>query len=174
MALDSIIGELTGSGNLTILIKFAYNQVRRATMPVTSFWQHLDALIAAYPLIIDRPRGTRHPHFTDFFYPYDYGHLSGTLAGDGQSIDVWLGSITGTICIVDLQKCGSEIKLLFGCTQEEAKGLSDCTTMAIRRGYLFCAQHTVRVLVYHLRRGQMFAVADTHRDKPLAIVTLYD
>jgi inorganic pyrophosphatase len=124
--MDLIIGELPGEGNLTGLVKFAYNQGRRITMPGSSFWQHLDALVAAHPLIIDRPRGTRHARFPDFFYPYDYGYLSGTTAGDGQGIDVWLGSlttrsVTGIVCTVDLQKRDSEMKLLIGCTQDEAR-----------------------------------------------------
>lgn len=95
-------------------------------MPSSTFWQHLDTLVAAHPLIIDRPRGTRHPRYADFTYPYDYGHLSGTTAGDGQCIDVWLGSVatrtvTGIICTVDLLKRDTEVKLLIGCTQEEAQ-----------------------------------------------------
>jgi inorganic pyrophosphatase len=121
-----IIGELTGGGNLTSRINITYNHVWRTItiMPGSSFWQHLDALVATHPLIIDRPRGTHHPRFADFAYPYDYGHLSATTAGDGQGIDVWLGSITtrgatGIICTVDLQKHDSDMKLLIGCTQEE-------------------------------------------------------
>lgn len=95
-------------------------------MTQTAFWQRMDELVAACPLIIDRPRGSRHPRFTDFRYPFDYGYLSGTRASDGQSIDVWLGSlgtrtVMAVVCTIDLMQRNSEIKLLIGCTVEESK-----------------------------------------------------
>jgi inorganic pyrophosphatase len=92
----------------------------------TAFWQRMDDLVAACPLIIDRPRGSRHPGFADFRYPFDYGYLSGTQSGDGQSIDVWIGSqssrtVMAVVCTLDLMQRNAEIKLLIGCTVEEAK-----------------------------------------------------
>ncbi len=42
---------------------------------------------------------------------------------DGAGIDVWVGSgkkqIDAVMCIVDLMKRDSEIKILIGCTEEE-------------------------------------------------------
>ena len=42
---------------------------------------------------------------------------------DGTGIDVWVGSgkkqINAIMCIVDLMKRDSEIKILIGCTEEE-------------------------------------------------------
>ena len=42
---------------------------------------------------------------------------------DGAEIDVWIGSgdkkIDAIMCIVDLMKRDSEIKILVGCTEEE-------------------------------------------------------
>jgi inorganic pyrophosphatase len=43
---------------------------------------------------------------------------------DGQGIDVWVGTekkqrIDAIMCIVDLIKRDSEIKILIGCTEEE-------------------------------------------------------
>ena len=42
---------------------------------------------------------------------------------DGSGIDVWVGSgdkkIDAIMCIVDLMKRDSEIKILIGCTEEE-------------------------------------------------------
>ena len=42
---------------------------------------------------------------------------------DGAGIDVWIGSgerqIDAIMCIVDLVKKDSEIKILIGCTEEE-------------------------------------------------------
>jgi inorganic pyrophosphatase len=58
-------------------------------------------------------------------YPLDYGYLEGTVAGDGDGIDVWIGSIrpaavTGVVCTVDSEKRDAEVKVLIGCTREEA------------------------------------------------------
>jgi len=88
------------------------------------FWQALDKLVAGSEIIIDRPRGSAHPRYTDFIYPLDYGYLKGTTAMDDGGIDVWRGSdLTGELdaimCTVDIKKRDSEIKLLIGCTEEE-------------------------------------------------------
>jgi inorganic pyrophosphatase len=88
------------------------------------FWQHADELLATSPIVIDRPRGSQHPHYSDTVYPLDYGYLAGTVAGDRAGIDVWLGSLpleraTGAILTIDLSKRDAEVKLLAGCTREE-------------------------------------------------------
>ena len=90
------------------------------------FWDHLEALVAAGQLVIDRPRGSAHPRYPGFIYPLDYGYLAGTTAADGDGIDVWIGSlperrVTGIIATVDLLKRDAEIKVLLGCTAEEAR-----------------------------------------------------
>ena len=61
----------------------------------------------------------------------DYGYLQGTLAPDGDGIDVWIGSlgpvpsatptVTGIIVTVDLDKRDAEFKLLLNCTRKEAQ-----------------------------------------------------
>lgn len=89
----------------------------------TLFWAILGQL-AEGEIIIDRPRGSRHPRMPDMVYPLDYGYLAGTTAGDGDGIDVWLGSlaergVTGVACTADARKRDAEIKLLLGCTAEE-------------------------------------------------------
>jgi len=89
-----------------------------------SFWAALDTLIAGSRLVIDRPKGTAHPRYPDFMYPVDYGYLENTSSMDGGGIDVWLGSdykkrFDALMCIVDLAKRDSEIKLLIGCTEQE-------------------------------------------------------
>jgi inorganic pyrophosphatase len=91
-----------------------------------NFWIQLEQLMRAHAVIIDRPRGTRHPRYPDFHYPYDYGHLAGTASGDGQGIDVWIGSLSspsiiGVVCTVDLSRHDAEIKLLVGCTVDDAR-----------------------------------------------------
>lgn len=90
------------------------------------FWQMADRLVADYTVVIDRPAGSTHPRFPDFVYPLDYGYLDGTTAADGGGIDVWRGSMpedgmTGVIVTIDLEKRDTEIKLLIGCTAEEAE-----------------------------------------------------
>lgn len=88
------------------------------------FWKALDELVKQSKIIIDRPKGTAHPKFPDFIYKVDYGYLENTSSMDGAGIDVWIGtkenkSIDAVMCIVDLMKKDSEIKILIGCTKEE-------------------------------------------------------
>jgi inorganic pyrophosphatase len=87
------------------------------------FWSAIDTLVAQSEIVIDRPRGTKHP-LHGFTYPLDYGYLKGTASPDGGGIDVWRGSLAdakcdAVICTVDLLKKDSEIKLLIGCTEDE-------------------------------------------------------
>lgn len=87
------------------------------------FWKALDELAANSEIVIDRPKGTAHPKYPDFIYRVDYGYLKDTASMDGAGIDVWVGSgenkIDAIMCIVDLIKRDSEIKILIGCTEEE-------------------------------------------------------
>ena len=95
-------------------------------MPPTlsaDFWRALEALAAECEVVVDRPRGSRHPRH-GFVYPLDYGYLKGTSSMDGGGIDLWLGSqpglpLTGIIVTVDLTKRDSEIKLLLGLNEAE-------------------------------------------------------
>ncbi len=89
------------------------------------FWVKLDALVRRCRVVVDRPKGSSHPRFRSFTYPLDYGYLEGTSAADRGGIDVWVGSqsprsVSGIICTVDESKGDAEIKLLLGCTGEEA------------------------------------------------------
>ena len=87
------------------------------------FWKALDELVSNSEIVIDRPRGSAHPRFPNFIYKVDYGYLKNTSSMDGAGIDVWIGSgdkkIDAIMCIVDLMKRDSEIKILIGCTEEE-------------------------------------------------------
>ena len=87
------------------------------------FWKALDELVNNSEIIIDRPKGTAHPRYPDFIYKVDYGYLKNTSSMDGGGIDVWVGSsekkIDAVMCIVDMLKKDSEIKILIGCTEEE-------------------------------------------------------
>lgn len=88
------------------------------------FWAALEQLANNSEIIIDRPKGSAHPKYPDFIYRVDYGYLKNTSSMDGQGIDVWSGTdknkkIDAVMCIVDLMKRDSEIKILIGCTEEE-------------------------------------------------------
>lgn len=90
----------------------------------SEFWNALDCLVNQAEIIIDRPKGTAHPKYPDFIYKVDYGYLKNTSSMDGDGIDVWVGSrddksIDAIMCIIDLLKRDSEIKILIGCTEEE-------------------------------------------------------
>ncbi len=96
------------------------------------FWSFLDQLIAQHKLVIDRPKGTRHPRYPELAYPLDYGYLDGTTSGDGGGIDVWLGAsgtrdLSAVILTVDTFKRDAEIKLLLGCSEEETKIALACS-----------------------------------------------
>ena len=91
-----------------------------------AFWQLLDQLVRESTVVIDRPRGSAHPRYPECIYPLDYGYLKDTSSMDGQGIDVWRGSaedeaLGAIMVIVDLWKKDSEIKLLVGVTEDEAK-----------------------------------------------------
>lgn len=94
------------------------------------FWSYLDQLVAAHPVVLDRPRGASHPAFPELIYPLDYGYLDGTTTLDGGGIDVWLGSqpdrkLDAVALTVDLHKRDAELKLLLGCTSEEQRLILD-------------------------------------------------
>jgi inorganic pyrophosphatase len=94
------------------------------------FWDALEQLAAGAKLVIDRPKGSRHPRYPDIVYPLDYGYFEGSASMDGGGVDAWRGSledarIVGVICTVDLLKKDSEIKILVGCTPDEIAILRD-------------------------------------------------
>ncbi|HYP39248.1 MAG TPA: inorganic pyrophosphatase [Chloroflexia bacterium] len=90
------------------------------------FWHAFDEMVATSRIKIDRPRGSTHPRYPDFIYPLDYGYLEGATSSDEGGIDVWIGSVphgrvTALACCIDLEKRDVELKILLGCTQEEAR-----------------------------------------------------
>ena len=89
-----------------------------------NFWRHLQHLVEASEIIIDRPKGTPHPHYPAYVHPVDYGYLKNTSSADGSEIDIWVGSsdsekVEAILCIIDMDKRDSEIKILFSCTNDE-------------------------------------------------------
>jgi inorganic pyrophosphatase len=88
------------------------------------FWLDLETLVSSSRVVIDRPKASAHPRYPDLIYPLDYGFLDGTSGGDGDGIDVWLGSaearaVTGVLATVDTEKRDSETKILLGCTDAQ-------------------------------------------------------
>jgi inorganic pyrophosphatase len=88
------------------------------------FWTKLDRMLATHSVVIDRPAGSRHPGYPEIVYPFDYGYLKGTSAGDGNDIDICRGSLgknllVAVICTVDALKQDTEVKLLVDCTEDE-------------------------------------------------------
>ncbi|MGD8625685.1 MAG: inorganic pyrophosphatase [Anaerolineae bacterium] len=92
------------------------------------FWTKLDEMVAGHELVVDRRRGSAHPRHGEWTYPLDYGYLAGTRSGDGEGIDVWVGSrpaagVNGVVCTVDLAQGDTELKLLLGCTAAEMQAI---------------------------------------------------
>lgn len=91
------------------------------------FWCAIDKLVSESEIIIDRPKGSKHPRI-DYEYVVDYGYLSNTTSMDDDGIDIYKGSLNTNICdsiivTVDLFKRDSEMKILIGCTDEETKAI---------------------------------------------------
>ena len=104
------------------------------------FWKKLDELISSCNIVIDRPKGTRHPRYPECVYEVDYGYLEGTSSMDGDGIDLYLGSLPekkldGVIVIVDMVKKDSEIKLLIGVSQAELDWIMEwCNGTELMKG----------------------------------------
>lgn len=96
-----------------------------STLPRSQdFWQALSAWVASGPVEVDRPKGSTHLCYPTLRYPLDYGYLQGVRAGDGDHLDLWVGSrddreIVGIVCTLDAVKRDAEIKVLLGCTEQE-------------------------------------------------------
>ena len=80
----------------------------------TELWSRLDELIRTSEIVIDRPKGTAHPRYLELIFPLDYGYLKGTSGGDGDGIDVWMGTaehrdLTAITSTVDMKKRDAEI-----------------------------------------------------------------
>lgn len=91
---------------------------------MNTFWERLKTIINESEMVIDRPKGSTHPKSPKIVFPLDYGYLKNTSAGDGNEIDVWLGSLgkkelNAIACTVDSLKQDIEIKLIVSCSEDE-------------------------------------------------------
>lgn len=84
-------------------------------------WQRWERLIAERGIEIDRPRGTDHPRFPGWTYPLDYGFVPGTVGGDGDPVDVFVGTGDCGLTAVLLVRHDDveEIKLLWNTSGSE-------------------------------------------------------
>ncbi|MEV0698978.1 inorganic pyrophosphatase [Saccharopolyspora sp. NPDC050389] len=88
------------------------------------FFAALADLVRHGEIVVDRPRGRPHPRIPDVSYPLAYCYLAGTTGGDGEGIDVFVGSaagagVAGVLLTADLAKRDAEIKVLVDCSPEE-------------------------------------------------------
>jgi inorganic pyrophosphatase len=95
-----------------------------ADLAATHFdWTGWERLILENGLTIDRPYRSHHPAFPDIIYPLDYGYINDTTSGDGDEVDVFVGSakngLVGLLLTTDHRRGDHEMKLLYGCTPEE-------------------------------------------------------
>lgn len=98
--------------------------------PGMDIWQHADQLIQRGRLHVDRACGSAHPVLPDLVYPLDYGYIEDTRGGDGEEVDVWLGSgpddqVTALACTIDPFRRDAEVKLFYRCTPEQIQRIRD-------------------------------------------------
>jgi inorganic pyrophosphatase len=108
------------------------------------FWSRLASFVSDASVVVDRPRGSAHPRFAELIYPLDYGYLTSLRSGDGDGVDVWIGSlkrrvITGIICTVDLDKRDTEVKVLLGCSRAEQRRILSLHNRGNQRAVLMRA-----------------------------------
>jgi inorganic pyrophosphatase len=93
-------------------------------------------------MLDERAIGTAHPNYPELIYPLDYGYIEGTLAADGDGIDIWISSqgkrvLTGILCTLDTIDKDAEIKLMLGCSDDDVETiinfLADMRTLYIPR-----------------------------------------
>lgn len=106
-----------------------------------NFWTNLDTLVATAEVIIDRPKGSRHPRFPDLVYPLDYGYLTNTTSMDQGGIDIWIGSgqqhrVEAVVCTIDMRKRDAELKILYACTPQEQQVIYALHNEAMMNGIL--------------------------------------
>lgn len=93
-----------------------------------TYWEVLEEFIRNNEVSIDRKKGSSHPRYSNMIYPVDYGFIRGTKSMDNGGIDIFIGneekkSINGIACIADRVKMDSEIKIIYGCNDDEVRSI---------------------------------------------------
>lgn len=115
-----------------------------------NFWEGLQDLVDTSEHHIERPKGTAHPRYEEFIYPFDYGYMKETKGSDGECLDLWVGSlksndVSGIIVTVDTEKRDSEINVLLGCTEADMKIILECHQRGAMKGLLIARSEPARV-----------------------------
>lgn len=102
-------------------------------------FESLDQLLASSQIVIDRPAGSAHPRFAEIVYPLDYGYLDDTVGGDGEGIDVFIGTASGigvraAAVTIDLPARDAEIKLLVDCDSDQVEQVERFLTHTLHLG----------------------------------------
>jgi inorganic pyrophosphatase len=105
------------------------------------FWKNIDIIVKKYGYVIDRPKGSRHPRFQKFIYPFDYGFIPFTSSTDGAELDIWIGNagnnkVTGILNITDMDKFDAEMKILYSCTENEMMEIYNINNMLMMNAIL--------------------------------------
>ncbi|PIQ62051.1 MAG: hypothetical protein COV99_07420 [Bacteroidetes bacterium CG12_big_fil_rev_8_21_14_0_65_60_17] len=121
-------------------------------------WEMWDGLIRMNGITIERPSGSAHPRYSDIIYPIDYGYVNGTLANDGEEVDIFVGTAdagrasggmagrdiaSGLVAAVfthDPRKGDREVKFLYGCTPREIYLVNGFVNFAPMSGQLLLRQ----------------------------------
>jgi inorganic pyrophosphatase len=103
-------------------------------------WTHWEAAIWEHGLVIERPRGSRHPRYPDTVYPLDYGYVPQTIGGDYAEVDVFVGTaLTGLHAVLvthDALKGDDEIKLLWNMSNGEVATALAFVNEGAQSGYV--------------------------------------
>jgi inorganic pyrophosphatase len=103
-------------------------------------WVRWETAIREHGIVIERPRGSRHPRYPDSVYPLDYGYVPHTIGGDGAEVDVFVGMVpTGLRAILlthDALKGDQEIKLLWNMSEIEIATAHAFVNEGSQRGYI--------------------------------------
>ena len=111
------------------------------------FWQKIDMLLLSSDIVIDRKKNSTHPTYNNLVYPVDYGYLKDSMLESQEHISIYVGSksnamVESVIVCADILKKDLEVKLVYGCTEEEENSILEFLnqtdfqkSIIIRRGH---------------------------------------
>ena len=86
-----------------------YKENEQMDQHSTAFWHAIDTLVSESRIVIDRPKGSRHPKHPKLIYPVDYGYLEGTLSMDGgKSMDAFRAEVKKLLSQADPPSGGTK------------------------------------------------------------------